>query len=97
MAFLFFQTLAGVGFRAKCITFGLLHAELLKNTFLMISKMDLVLLGFCLISLLITGFIVFLDISRRGIKKLDVPQEELPEFDETWQLDSIEIEKSMDR
>ena len=38
MAFLFFQTLAGVGFRAKCITFGLLHAELFKNTFLMISK-----------------------------------------------------------
>tara|TARA_Y100000022_G_scaffold107125_1_gene92426 strand:- start:22 stop:171 length:150 start_codon:yes stop_codon:yes gene_type:complete len=38
MAFLFFQTSAGVGFRAKCITFGLLHAELLKNTFLMISK-----------------------------------------------------------
>ena len=28
MAFLFFQTQAGVGFTAKCITFGLLHAEL---------------------------------------------------------------------
>ena len=38
IAFLFFQTPAGQGFRAKCITFGLLHAELLKNTFLMISK-----------------------------------------------------------
>ena len=38
--------------------------------------MDLVLLGFCLISLLITGFIVFLDISRKGTKKLDVPQDE---------------------
>ena len=38
MAFLFFQMRATVGFKAKCITFGLLHAELLKNTFLMISK-----------------------------------------------------------
>ena len=46
--------------------------------------MDLVLLGFCLISLLITGFIVFLDISRKGTKKLDVPQENLPEFDESF-------------
>ena len=38
MVFLFFQTQAGDGYRAKCITFGLLHAVLLKNTFLMISK-----------------------------------------------------------
>ena len=56
--------------------------------------MDLVLLGFCLISLLITGFIVFLDISRRGTKKLDVPQEDLPEFDESWPIKSMEVEKS---
>ena len=38
MAFLFFQTQAGVGFRAKRITFGLLHAELLKNTILMFFR-----------------------------------------------------------
>ena len=56
--------------------------------------MDLVLLGFCLISLLITGFIVFLDISRRGTKKLDVPQEDLPEFDESRPIKSMEVEKS---
>ena len=56
--------------------------------------MDLVLLGFCLISLLITGFIVFLDISRRGTKKLDVPQENLPEFDESLPIKSMEVEKT---
>ena len=55
--------------------------------------MDLVLLGFCLISLLITGFIVFLDISRKGNKKLDVPQENLPEFDESLPIKSMEVEK----
>ena len=55
--------------------------------------MDLVLLGFCLISLLITGFIVFLDISRKGTKKLDVPQESLPEFDESLPIKSMEVEK----
>ena len=53
--------------------------------------MDLVLLGFCLISLLITGFIVFLDISRRGTRKLDVPQENLPEFDESLPLMGMEV------
>ena len=53
--------------------------------------MDLVLLGFCLISLLITGFIVFLDISRRGTRKLDVPQENLPEFDESLPLKGMEV------
>ena len=31
--FKFSQTEAAEGFRAKCITFGLLHAEPLKNTF----------------------------------------------------------------
>ena len=56
--------------------------------------MDLVLLGFCLISLLITGFIVFLDISRKGTKKLDVPQENLPEFDESLPIKSMEVEKT---
>ena len=56
--------------------------------------MDLVLLGFCLISLLITGFIVFLDISRKGTKKLDVPQENLPEFDESLQLKGMEVGKT---
>ncbi|MFL2774273.1 MAG: hypothetical protein ACJ0DH_12090, partial [bacterium] len=56
--------------------------------------MDLVLLGFCLISLLITGFIVFLDISRKGTKKLDVPQENLPEFDESLLMKSMEVEKT---
>ena len=55
--------------------------------------MDLVLLGFCLISLLITGFIVFLDISRKGTKKMDVPQENLPEFDESLPLKGMEVEK----
>ena len=53
--------------------------------------MDLVLLGFCLISLLITGFIVFLDISRKGTRKLDVPQENLPEFDESLPLKGMEV------
>ena len=56
--------------------------------------MDLVLLGFCLISLLITGFIVFLDISRKGTKKLDVPQENLPEFDESLPLKGMEVGKT---
>ena len=56
--------------------------------------MDLVLLGFCLISILITGFIVFLDISRKGTKKLDVPQENLPEFDESLPIKSMEVEKT---
>ena len=56
--------------------------------------MDLVLLGFCLISLLITGFIVFLDISRRGTRKLDVPQENLPEFDESLPLKGMEVGKT---
>ena len=56
--------------------------------------MDLVLLGFCLISLLITGFIVFLDISRKGTNKLDVPQENLPEFDESLPIKSMEVEKT---
>ena len=56
--------------------------------------MDLVLLGFCLISLLITGFIVFLDISRRGTRKLDVPQENLPEFDESMPLKGMEVGKT---
>ena len=56
--------------------------------------MDLVLLGFCLISLLITGFIVFLDISRKGTKKLDIPQENLPEFDESLPMNSMEVEKT---
>ena len=58
--------------------------------------MDLVLLGFCLISLLITGFIVFLDTSRKGTKKLDVPHENLPEFDETLSIKSMEVEKTPD-
>ena len=56
--------------------------------------MDLVLLGFCLISLLITGFIVFLDISRKGIKKLDVPHENLPEFDESLPLKGMKVGKT---
>ena len=56
--------------------------------------MDLLLLGFCLISLLISGSIVFLDISRKGIKKLDVPQENLPEFDESLPLKGMEIGKT---
>ncbi len=56
--------------------------------------MDLVLLVFCLISLLITGFIVFLDISRRGTRKLDVPQENLPEFDESLPLKGMEVGKT---
>ena len=56
--------------------------------------MDLVLLGFCLISLLITGFIVFLDISRKETKKLDVPQENLPEFDESLPLKGMEVQKT---
>ena len=56
--------------------------------------MDLVLLGFCLISLLITGCIVFLDISRKGANKLDVPQENLPEFDESLPLKGMEIGKT---
>ena len=56
--------------------------------------MDLVLLGFCLISLLITVFIVLLDISRRGTRKLDVPQENLPEFDESFQLKGMEVGKT---
>ena len=55
--------------------------------------MDFVLLGFCLISLLMTGFIVFLDISRKGTKKLDVPQENLPEFDESLPFKGMEVEK----
>ena len=58
--------------------------------------MDLVLLGFCLISLLITGFIVFLDISRKGNRKLDVPQENLPEFDESLPLKGMEVGKTPD-
>ena len=56
--------------------------------------MNFVLIGFCLISLLITGFIVFLDISRKGTKKLDVPQENLPEFDESLPLKGMEVVKT---
>lgn len=56
--------------------------------------MDSVLLGFCLISLLITGFIVFLDISRKGTRKLDVPQENLPEFNESLPLKGMEVGKT---
>ena len=56
--------------------------------------MDLVLLGFCLISLLITGFIVFLDISRKETKKLDVPQENLPEFDDSLSINRMEVQNT---
>ena len=45
--------------------------------------MDLVLLGFCLGSFLITIIIIFLDLGREKVKQLDIVETELPEFEDS--------------
>ena len=58
--------------------------------------MDYVLLGFCLFSLVITSLIVFLDLSRRGEKKLEIPETDLPEFEDNLIIKEERVEKSLD-
>ena len=58
--------------------------------------MDFVLLGFCLVSLLITSFIVFLDLSRTKVKQLDIPETDLPEFEDSMIMKDEGNEISLD-
>ena len=58
--------------------------------------MDYVLLGFCLVSLIITSLIVFLDISRRGEKTIEIPEMDLQEFEETLITNDEISEKYLD-
>ena len=58
--------------------------------------MDFVLLGFCLVSLLITSFIVFLDLSRTKVKQLDIPETDLPEFEDSMIMKDKRNEISLD-
>ena len=57
--------------------------------------MDYVLLGFCLVSLMITSLIVFLDLSRRGEKTLEIPETDLQEFEDTLMTNDEISEKSL--
>ena len=58
--------------------------------------MDYVLLGFCLVSLMITSLIVFLDLSRRREKTLEIPETDLQEFDDTLITKDEISDKSLD-